>query len=117
MYSILIFLSIFLNYVSSLTCYVPGQCLKSEFIGAIPANELNDCILSCKENSDCNWSTYYPEFSTCNLFTECNILEDYHCSGCITNMKECERIQCDVEGFCTVKQLTYGGRSLAMLTP
>ena len=97
-----IILSILLHLTSSLICYTPGQCLDSNFVGAIPANEINECLLSCKENIKCYWSTFYPEFSSCNLFSECNDLNNSQCTDCLTSKKECDIIQCDLEGFCTV---------------
>ena len=110
MFSKIIILNIISNclihFTLSLTCYENGQCRDSNFIEALPVNEINDCILSCKENIDCNWSTYYSSsFSFCNLFSDCNILDTTDCSNCISSMKECDTIQCDIEGFCKVKRI------------
>ena len=102
----IIILNALIHFTSSLTCYKHGQCLGSYFIGSVPVNEINDCILSCKDNIECNWSTYYMyEVSLqCNLFSDCDILDTTHFSNCISSMKECDTIQCDIEGFCKVFQ-------------
>ena len=95
-------ISVFFEFAFTMTCYEPGQCINSKFIGAAPANAINECIMNCKNNSNCAWNTYNPNINFCNMFSDCMELDDIQCKGCLTNQKGCDIIECDIIGFCKV---------------
>ena len=83
-------------------CNIPGQCINSFYIGALQVQHVNQCIEACRTRQDCFWSSINPVFGTCNLYSDCNVIEDTDCPSCLTNEKGCANIQCNIQGACMV---------------
>ena len=84
-------------------CDILGICKNSEFVGIVHHINTNiDCIDACLNDDECNWCTFDSDFSQCILFADCNKIDNYKCSNCLTNQKECGQFDCDVSGLCLV---------------
>ena len=59
----------------------------------LPSSTKEQCLQSCKDNSKCNWFTYIPNASACELFYNCTSL-DTGCLACLSGERTCEE---DVE--------------------
>ena len=73
----------------------------SQFIGAFPANEMNNCIGRCQENERCFANTIDFELEICLLFTDCGKFNVTACPNCITNAMDCYTVpyNCWNSGF------------------
>ena len=48
-------ISLLFGIVSSQDCYVPGICVNSEFLGAVVAREINNCMGYCERKAGCRY--------------------------------------------------------------
>ena len=106
-------------------CNIPGQCINSLYIGALQVQHVNQCIEACRADQDCFWSSINPVFGTCNMYSDCNVIEDTDCPYCLTNEKSCANIQCNIQGACMVSfpykvsrlcECHYGNRVIIICT-
>ena len=88
--------------VSSQDCFVPGECTQSSLISIKETDNVAICLDFCKDNEDCNWFTFVPYASVCELLADCGELDDTNCKDCISGQRECEAPKCDIPGLCQV---------------
>jgi hypothetical protein len=60
------------------------------------------CLQFCKSEADCNWFTFFPSTSYCELLKTCTTLDPEICTDCLTGQPECvpDDPTCWVEGEC-----------------
>jgi len=83
------------------SCFVKGECLSSIHVAGKVTEDENDCLSLCKNTKgvnlesffhfiifqfdikylDCEWFTFYPDASFCQLFENCVTLSDEVCPG------------------------------------
>ena len=56
------------------------------------------CHNKCYNTPDCNWYTSYGEGAICNLYADCDNIDDTSCSTCVTGEVTCPI--CGLEGIC-----------------
>ena len=88
--------------VSCQICEEPGECVKSIFLGSVPANDSVDCVKKCRNYNGCTFGSFNPDYNPnlCSLFQTCTRLETELCQNCLTSSIECA--QCDIPGLCLV---------------
>ena len=87
-------------------CFVPGECIFSQHINIVVSKDEVQCLQLCKNNLNCTWFTFYPDdFGSCQLFSNCESIDDSQCPLCITGQEECSIPEpvCWVQGHCLGK--------------
>ena len=97
-----IFISTLIFTATSQICKEPGECVDSNFLGSVPANDSVDCMEKCKNFDSCVFGSFTPDYNPnlCLLFKTCTILETDSCPNCQTSEISCS--ECDVPGLCLV---------------
>ncbi len=93
---------------AELQCSVPGQCVDSQFIGEVGADDEQGCIKTCKATANCSWYTFDPKPNTCLLLETCSNITTAHCPACVGGQVECSPyvpIQCSIPGICDVSKI------------
>ncbi len=71
-------------------CFEEGECTQSLFVGEYPAEDAQTCLELCRENTDCEYFTYYGDESQCVNFGNCVVFSDDTCSNCVSGASTCE---------------------------
>ena len=50
----------------------------------------DECLRSCKGTQGCSWVTFFPNTSTCILFSDCTTLDEACSAECLTAEAQCE---------------------------
>ncbi|TRY71778.1 hypothetical protein TCAL_14862 [Tigriopus californicus] len=84
-----------------LQCFVPGECLDSQILGATPTNSSRECWRHCQSVTGCTWFTFYKDSQVCTPLSGCLRLSNEKCQeNCISGEEECPEVQCGVHGRC-----------------
>jgi hypothetical protein len=91
----------FLGLTMGQDCFVPGGCVNSSLVGFSQTSDSRGCLEDCQVKDGCNWFTYREQLNLCELFNDCNSL-DQDCTECVSGEVSCPAYQCDIEGTCYV---------------
>ncbi len=80
-------LSMLLNLISDVPCWVHGLC-QGIFVDEIIADNANSCKDFCIGDADCSWFTYNSMDGACLLLEDCQHL-DTDCDTCLSGRREC----------------------------
>ena len=83
-------------------CFRKGECKQSfPIVGKVVENQYY-CRQECQSNPECNWFTFYKKASYCQLFKNCDTLDEQFCADCLTGEKDCmpPEIKCWLTGKC-----------------
>lgn len=74
-------------------CWVSGEC-QGNLLGMMESSSEQDCLLACKNDTDCEWFTFHPSGddsakSYCVLFKDCPNI-DTACVDCVTGERRCK---------------------------
>ena len=72
------------------------KCISSKF--AAEKACFFRCHNNCYNTPGCNWYTSYGEGAICNLYADCDSIDDSFCSTCVTGEASCPI--CGLEGIC-----------------
>jgi hypothetical protein len=83
-------------------CLQIGHCRDSYYIAGEPMADEFECLQFCKSEADCNWFTFFPSTSYCELLKTCTTLDPEICTDCLTGQPDCvpDDPTCWVEGEC-----------------
>jgi hypothetical protein len=68
-------------------CWINGKCLGTIYHSEKTKNQ-NECLDFCKSVHDCNWFTFYEEFSECVLYLDCPSIDET-CNRCVSGEYSC----------------------------
>jgi hypothetical protein len=91
----------FLGLTIGQDCFVPGGCVNSSLVGFSHPSDSRGCLVDCQGKDGCNWFTYSEQFNLCQLFNDCQSLNQ-DCTECVSGEVSCSAYQCDIEGTCLV---------------
>ncbi|TRY72001.1 hypothetical protein TCAL_09539 [Tigriopus californicus] len=84
-----------------LQCFVPGECLDSQILGATPTNSSRECWRHCQSVTGCTWFTFYKDSQVCTSLSGCLRLSNEKCQdNCLSGEEECPEVQCGIHGRC-----------------
>ena len=67
-----------------LTCYEEGECVEGVILGPQSADNYNECMKLCYENTNCAWVTYYKDIRLCYQYYDCTEISSQNCPYCHT---------------------------------
>jgi hypothetical protein len=47
------------------------------------------CLVFCKSEPECAWTTYFPRTSYCQLYSTCPSIDSEYCEDCLSSQQEC----------------------------
>merc|ERR1712110_688809 len=68
-------------------CHEAKKC-EGHFIDSYSMEDVEECIVTCNENDDCNWYTLEKQHDHCILYEDCDKHDDT-CETCATGPKYC----------------------------
>ena len=89
----------------SLQCDFEGKCTGFPILTYTFTETKDKCINLCKNGpySTCNWITYDPESTLCELLEDCSPIFDNLCPTCVSSEVDCEaQPDCYIQGNCQV---------------
>ena len=83
-------------------CFQQGECRNSEHVSGHFATDEYDCLQLCNEEPSCQWFTFSPQLTFCELLHDCNILDSIICKDCLSGVRDCspQDPQCWIQGEC-----------------
>ena len=79
-------------------CFRPGACINSFEVGRSLTATAQACLLECNTVAACAEWSYFEASSECVLFASCNTFSETICTDCLSGDKECDGLQCFIEG-------------------
>ncbi len=70
-------------------CFQPGQCMDSFHLSSDYTTDEYDCLENCNDDSLCNWFTFSPTQSICELLHNCSAIDVPSCPTCLTGQTGC----------------------------
>ena len=86
----LILFTLLFTSVAAQQCNITGICINSEIIEVLnDVVDYDECLQECKQISDCQWFSYYPNGLLCEIFKNCVEIDPEICQTCVTSEKTC----------------------------
>ncbi len=71
------------------SCFQPGQCTDSFHLSSDFTTDEYACLDNCNQDPLCNWFTFSPTLSLCELLHNCSYIDAPSCSDCMTGQTGC----------------------------
>ncbi len=70
-------------------CFQQGQCTDSFHLSSDYTTDEYACLENCNDDLLCNWFTFSPTQSICELLHNCSAIDVPSCPGCLTGQTDC----------------------------
>lgn len=76
-------------------CFVGGECVEPELVGATETDNAQDCLDFCKTQAGCNYFTWYgDQGGICMLSADCPSVSQGACNDCYAGSVTCSDVTC-----------------------